>query len=431
MFHPELLNFIKQEKARDGFIYPFYDHFSIVEIGPTILSLFNIHQERNTLPREFLESAASGSQRIILFTIDGLGYNHVSKFYEKVPFFNTLQEKGEIYPLTSVFPSTTPAALTTIHTGLTPQEHGLPEWTVYFEEAEAIIEPLMFRRQKTHERDGLLKSGLQPSVLFEGKTVYQQLEEHGIPSYYFIYEEYYPSAYSSVAMSGSTVITFRDGEDLMIKLLKTLEEHPEPAYFCVYWSKIDSIAHAYGPESFEHRKAIGEFSDLILKNFIAKLNPTIARETLLLLTADHGQTQIKGEDILYLGHYVYLNERYIKNKKEEAILPTGAPHDVFLFIDPSKISETVKQLRIDLQNRAEVIPTEEAFHRGLFGLHTPVQRFKNRVGNVLILPKPGNHIWYEHFPKETFLQLGTHGGLSEEEMIVPFGVAKISDLQQV
>jgi hypothetical protein len=49
----------------------------------------------------------------------------------------------------------------------------------------------------------------------------------------------------------------------------------------------------------------------------------------------------------------------------------------------------------------------------------------------LVLPKPGNHIWYEHFPKETFLQLGTHGGLSEEEMIVPFGVAKISDLQQV
>src|SRR5207237_9971701 len=100
------------------------------------------------------------------------------------------------FPITSVFPSTTPAALTTLHTSFTPQEHGLPEWTVYLEEVDTIIESLPFKAIGKGERDSMLTNGGSSEMLYDGPTMYTQLAEAGIPSFVFIYHEYAGSAYS-------------------------------------------------------------------------------------------------------------------------------------------------------------------------------------------------------------------------------------------
>jgi predicted AlkP superfamily pyrophosphatase or phosphodiesterase len=428
MFHPEVLEQIKQEKMRGGFIYPFYGMYSIAELAPTIHSLFGIPVSRPTLPSNFFNNYSQKYQKIITFIIDGFGYNHFTEYHKNLSFFDKLQDRGEVYPLTSVFPSTTPAALTSIYTGLTPQEHGLPEWTVYFEEFDAIIEPLLFRKQKSHKRDSLITQGGKAEMLFWGDTIFTQLAQSAIPSHNFMYRDYATSSYSSMVATGSEVQTFGSGSELMSKLRATIQTTPGSTYFFVYWSFIDSAQHAYGPSSIQHTHALAEFSDLIENELLQKIQPADVANTLLLLSADHGQTSIRGEDILYLDKYVYLNEAYSNGKNGQSILPTGAPHDVFLFIDPSKLEETLRLLKKDLEGKAEVLTTAEAISRGLFGINIPSQRFLNRIGNILILPYPGIHIWYEHFPAKTFLQLGTHGGLSENEMIVPLAIAELKNL---
>ncbi len=428
MFHPEILEQIKEERARDGFIYPWYGKYSIAELAPSVQSLFGFPAPRPTFPQNFFSKLPGTYKKIILFAIDGFGYSHFTKNYKNLSFFDRLQDRGEVFPITSVFPSTTPAALTSIYTGLTPQEHGLPEWTVYFEEFDSIVEPLLFRKHKSGDRESLVKIGGKPEVLFEGKSIFNQLAEHDIKSYYFIYQDYFPSSYSSITSAGSHVQPFCDGRDLMQKLTAAVETASEATYFFVYWSNIDSAQHAYGPQSVPHTRALGEFSDLVENEFLKKLSPAAAEDTLLLLSSDHGQTDIRGEDILYLGKYVYLNDTYSKNKSGERILPTGSPHDVFLFIDPAKVQETIQLLQKDLQGKAEVLTTRAALSRGLFGIGKASQKFINRIGNILILPYPSVHIWYEYFPPETYHQLGIHGGLSEEEMIVPFAIAELKNL---
>jgi len=428
MFHPEILEIIKKEKLQDSLLYPFYNQYSIAEVVPTILNIFGIQTERSSFPYTMWKEKATECNKVITFVVDGFGYNHFNTYFEKLSFFNILQNRGEVYPITSVFPSTTPAALTTLHIALTPVEHGLPEWTVYFEEFDEIIEPLPFRIQKTEEREGLLKIGGKPEVLFEGKTIYSTLGEQNIKSYYFIYEDYYPTSYSSLTSKGSEVITFSNGEELMKKLVQKIEEETQPSYFFVYWSFIDSSEHIFGPESVEHTHQLAYFSDLLDKNFLKKINHEKVKDTLFLLTADHGQARIRGEDILYLGKYAYLNSNYQKGRKKQSILPTGAPHDVFLFIYPPKLQETITLLKKDLEGKALVLTVEEAIKKGLFGSNRPSEKFLKRIGNLLILPYKDTHIWYEHFPPETFKQLGTHGGLSEEEMVVPFAIARLEDL---
>ena len=85
-------------------------------------------------------------------------------------------------------------------------------------------------------------------------------------------------------------------------------------------------------------------------------------------------------------------------------------------------------LKEALKGKANVIKADEALKDGLFGhgdLHT---RFKGRIGDILLLPERNLTLYYERPYRKEFNMLGMHGGLSPDEMLVPFAAVRISDL---
>ncbi len=425
MLHTSLVETIKADRQRDSFLYPYYGKYSIADVGPSILAYLGAPNGRATLPEDFLPK---GYNRILLFMVDGFGLDHFQEYQHQVPVLNRLAQASEIYPITSVFPSTTPAALTAIHTGITPQEHGLPEWTVYFEEFGSIIETFPFKPIMSAQREELLQMGGTPQMLYDGPTVYSQLKDADIPSYVFISHEYGQSPYSRMVQQGSTVIPFIDYQDLFVKLRERLRDHQEPGYFFVYWSHIDSIQHVFGPRSPEHLSAMQSFSTFMTDHLFSQMQPQEIDDLLFLMMADHGHTSIKGEDIIFLNNYLPLEQSYLHSPSKKSIQPTGSPHDVFLHIYKPRIQETLEYLKKELDGKAEVITTMEAIGRGLFGLNQPTQRFLKRIGDILILPYPGTHVWYKHDPAGHYGNKGIHGGLTEAEMLTPFVVAPFADL---
>src|SRR6185295_6431189 len=161
----------------------------------TIESMFGLVPDRPVFPRE-MWAGRDRRRRVVLLLLDGFAFAHFLRYHRQHRFFSRIAERGDVHPLTSVFPSTTPAALTTLHTGLTPQEHGLPEWTVYFDELGTIVETRPFRAHGTPGRDTLLQSGGQPRMLYEGDTIYTRLATSGIPSFVFQFHAYVDGAYS-------------------------------------------------------------------------------------------------------------------------------------------------------------------------------------------------------------------------------------------
>jgi predicted AlkP superfamily pyrophosphatase or phosphodiesterase len=416
MIHHNILEEIKKDRQHGSFIYPYYGKYSIAEIPPTVLSFFNIQTDRATLSSEWITNTQQKFKKLLYFFVDGFAYDHFVAYEKELPFFSTLKDKGNVYPLTSVFPSTTSAALTALHTNLTPQEHGLPEWTVFFEELDRISFGSLRETEGT------------PDMLFQGKTLYRTLREHGVTPYVFTYESYFPSAYSSVTQEGAVTVTFKDGNDLFPKLLKVLEEEKGPAYIFVYWGEIDGIEHLYGPKSPEHIQGLQKLGTLLQNEFIKKLQPEVAEDTFFILSSDHGQINIRNEDIIYLNTYIDLEASYFKTASQKTVYPTGAPHNVFLHIDKEKIQTMIQYLRHNLEGKADVLSTEEALARGLFGLNEPSERFIRRIGDILILPYEGYHVWYQFTPDFYWRQLGIHGGLSRDEMLVPFIVSPLKQL---
>jgi predicted AlkP superfamily pyrophosphatase or phosphodiesterase len=428
MIHNQLLEKIRQTHSKNGFLYPYYGSYSLAEIVPSILKWFGVSTVRAGFGPDIKLPEPAPTKSMIFFMIDGLGFDYFSASAKTMPFFKNLSERGEVYPITSTFPSTTPAALTTIHTGLTPQEHALPEWSVYFEEVDKVIETLPFRHEHHDERDSLLQSGGTPDMLYEGDTIYERLQFTGIRSYSFIFHEYDRSAYHSRVKRGSTVIPYANEEDLMSKLVDTIHDQTERAYYFVYWTKIDSVQHTFGPGSSEHLSELQHFSEIVQNGLVNKIDQKSAKNIVLALTADHGQSAILDEQIIYLNQYISVEQNFAKSLQGTTIVPSGSPHDVFLFVDPTKRDEVCGFLKSELKDKAEVLKTEEAIKQGLFGFNDPRVRFLRRIGNILILPYPGFHVWYRRSPEAFWGMTGIHGGLAEAEMFVPFAVAELSDL---
>ncbi|HVI03849.1 MAG TPA: alkaline phosphatase family protein [Enhygromyxa sp.] len=427
MFNAESLEIIIRERRHDGFVRPDYGRFSLAEVPTTLAAILGSSSDRPTLPAELWHKHA-GVRRVLCLLVDGFGLDQFLDYRALLPTLQRIEHAGDVHALTSVFPSTTPAALTTMHTGLTPQEHGLPEWTVFFEEIDEIIETLPFRVLLTPGRDTLLEAGGHPEMLYDGSTIYEHLARAGVESSVFVFHEYAHSVYSRATQKGAHVTPYVNVLDLMQKLVEHLEIQRGPGYDFVYWGAIDSALHQFGPGSREHIAALRLFFEEASKELFERLSKAAAKDVLLVVLADHGHAKVDPSRVVYLNRYLELERYYSRRKSQDAIVPTGGPNDVFLFIDPARIPDTLRLLAERLGDRAVVLETADALQQGLFGLGVPTPQFRRRIGDVLILPRAGNHVWYEHRPNSPFEQLGCHGGLTDTEMLVPLAMCPLEAL---
>jgi len=415
------------QKLKEGeFIYPSYEKYCFSNIPSTLLRLFKIKTKRPLLPDELYK--VENPEKILVFLIDGLGYDQWLKYSKEYQLFKTINHKGFVSPITTVFPSTTAATITTINTGLTPQEHALPEWYVYFKEVGKVIVTLPFTPIGEKGQDKLAEKGIDPSILYKGRTIYQNIKRAGIKSFAFVHESYARSCYSKLVYKGSNVIPFINISDLFVRVRKTVEKEKGPAYFYVYYGVLDAIEHEYGPYTEEYHAEISMLSFMFKKEFLEKLNRKSAKETFFILTGDHGQVNILPEETVYLNKYKKL-VGMLQTDKNEVIPPTGGPRDIFLHIKPERLEEAYSFLIEKFEDKAKVVKTSEAVENGLFGIGKPKREFLERVGNLLVLPYKNYTVWWKYFKGKNLTLLGHHGGLSKSEMLVPFANAMLSELQ--
>ena len=102
-----------------------------------------------------------GINKVVLLVIDGFGFKQFINHLKENRFLTTLTNQGEVYPLTSIFPSQTKNALTTLNTGLTPQEHGLFEYFIYLKDI-GVVNALQFELFCYKLRDKLIDKRFDP-----------------------------------------------------------------------------------------------------------------------------------------------------------------------------------------------------------------------------------------------------------------------------
>ena len=373
-----------------------------------------------SLPQHISELlSANRYDAVVLFLIDAFGWRFFDRFQDSA-FLQQITHTGTITKLTSQFPSTTSAHITTLHTGMPVGEHGIFEWYYYEPTLDQVIAPLLHSFAGTPQRDTLKPAGVKASHLFPTTNFYRPLKKQGVTATIFQHREYTPSTYSDWFFRGANAIGYRTLPEALINLAGKLSEAKPPAYYFLYFDRIDAIAHEYGPQSIQLTAEILVFLDTMERIFMKALAGN-SRKILFLLTADHGQVETDPQTTIFLNRDPVFSgfEKFLRiNRNGELIVPAGSARDFFLYVKDGMLDETQAFLASRLEGRAEVRKVAELMDEGYFG---PVisPQLRGRAGDLVILPYHGESVWW--FEKDRFEQKfrGHHGGLTKQEMEIP------------
>ena len=222
----------------NDFVTPDYDEYCISNIPATILRTFGIdHKNGTPFVNSELKSILDGVNRVILLIVDSMGYQQMlNALTEHNSILHRSVDKAILFPLTSTFASTTPTALASLSTGLTPQQHAITGYSIYLKQLGIVANMVNFSPSTEQRRDSLMDSGVNPSQFLGAKTLHEIFNEEGYQSHVVTRWVFRNSALTRMLHKGANLELYVDTSDLFIKLKRLIESNPsEESYILAYW----------------------------------------------------------------------------------------------------------------------------------------------------------------------------------------------------
>ena len=321
-------------------------------------------------------------RHVVLLVIDGLGWEQLGTRHHLAPTLAAMSGRS----ITTVCPTTTATALTSITTGLTPGEHGLIGYRL--DVGGDVLNVLRWYAdrngdaRRTHE-----PPRMQPFAPFMGASVpivsKAELEQ---------------SAFSAAHLRGGRPNGWRQSSSIPIVIGNLLRAGERFVY--AYYDGVDKIAHERG---------FGEFYDaevVAVDALVARVLDQLPTDTALLITADHGQVQVgpnirtPSAEVLALTHH-----------------SSGEGRFRWLHARVGAHADLLAAASAKHEDVAWVVSREQVLDEGWFGpvVSPPVQA---RLGDVaLVAHQP---ISFDD-PADTgpYPLICRHGSLTADEVLVP------------
>ena len=255
------------------FIKPDFSN-SILNVSATLAEFLGCPNEKPVLS-DLLKELQEGYQSVVFLILDGLGMHPIEKNLPEDAFLR--QNIRRV--LTSVFPSTTTNATTTLLTNKSPMEHGWFGWSLYFEDLGHPVDLFLDVNSLTGEpiERGHVRKRL-PIEPFYMRATAGYTTSVVVPSYW--------------QHDGANRYVWTTFEELC-GYIKRIAQTPGKQFIYAYCSEPDSVMHRFGVSSEEAHLTIGT-----LNRGLQALCEELP-ETPFVITADHGQVDIDGNIELY------------------------------------------------------------------------------------------------------------------------------------
>jgi hypothetical protein len=262
----------------------------------------------------------------------------------------------------------------------------------------------------------LKQAGFSPENFLYHPTLGSYLKKHGIRSHAFSHKSIANSGLSRMLMKDVQVHPFSTPATMWVSIRKLIEHAPyDKLYIWAYWGQVDGISHFNGPDDERVAAEFMHYSTAFEEFFLKRLDSRLREDTLVILTADHGQTgtPLTGSNVLanHPGLYQHLR-----------IKPTCENRMAFLYLHPGHENAVRAYFEEHWKDGFMLISQENALEASLFGPGIPHPDLKDRVGDLIAIARQDNYLWWAN--DEDFL-LGRHGSLHHEDMLVPFLAARL------
>ncbi|HPR96245.1 MAG TPA: alkaline phosphatase family protein [Thermotogota bacterium] len=418
MFTPVMLE--------EGLYLPDYDSNSIMNLANFILEHFNAEYKYNPLDLSREIPHLDKKKKIILLVIDAMGDINLSRATEAISGFDEELKPYRRKTLTSVFPSTTTAALTSMFTGVPPIEHGILGYTLYLEEFQTLTNMILFSPKaidKFLPRDSLFrKEGVTPENFIEQDSIFGKLSKKKVSCHMITASQFNGTALTRIHAKGCNhaVSSYAGVTELFVKLRQELNRSRGKTFINAYWGLADSYAHKKGPYSKLYQYELKNLFRLLREIVLEPMTVEEREETLLLITADHGQLETPAESERRLDKVAYENYSIRGPISGEARVS---------YINVKDADSFEKKFYQDYGKDFLILNRDEAVKKGLFSggeLNMDTRLFNkhlSRIGDYVVIGRENYSLFpmdVSHVRKdESSGMLGKHGSLTKEELLVP------------
>ena len=345
---------------------------SVSSIVPAVLT----RQSNSLVSEEMLAADA-----VVLFVVDGMGWHQIDRYRDQLPCL------GEALgaPITTVAPSTTATALTSICTGVLPGEHGVIGYKV--DTPSGLLNCLRWTSGSKLMMRDVPPIDFQPVEPFLG----------GSPPV-VTRAEFQKSGFTQAHLRNGRFCGWWSPATLVTEIDEQLRAGAPFVY--AYYDALDKVAHVHGLG--RHYLDELKFVDALVERIVAE----VPEDVTLLVTADHGMVEV-GDKIFDI------DDELVKRTSRTS----GEARFLWLHAKDDDHNGLLKAAEIH-SDVAWVAGIDQVLDECWFGLHvTPEARM--RMGEVAIVAREPVALMDPRQPDAPNL-VARHGSMTEEEMHVPF-----------
>jgi predicted AlkP superfamily pyrophosphatase or phosphodiesterase len=348
--------------------------------GPCITNIIPALLDWSESP-EWLPAPARGVDQVVLLVLDGLGWLQLHDRRDLAPHLCSMAGG----PITTIAPSTTAAALTSISTGLPPGEHGLVGYRLWTD--SDVLNVLRWSTARGDARRLHVPARLQPHAPFAGQR----------PPV-ITRAEFVDTGFTQAHLAGTRFHGYRMTSTL-VNHVAELTRRGEPFVYA-YYEGVDKVAHEFG---------LGTFYDAELRaadRLVAELCEVLPAGCALVVTADHGQLET-GDDVVALHPAVLA----------QTAAQSGEGRFRWLHARPGRARALHEAALEHHRHQAWVRDRAQVVDDGWLGPKV-TDEAAARLGDVALAAQ-GRRAFFDPADTGPFSLVGRHGSLTPEEMWVP------------
>jgi len=371
--------------------FPDYNH-SILNLITSILKYYKVETNHKSL--ETLDKQLTKKYKNVVFIVfDGMGESILEQCSPNGYF-----QSKQIDCITSVYPSTTTAALTTYYSGKPPYETGWIAWSQYFKEYGRALD--MLQHKESYKGESI--QGAKINVFDEivnYTPIFEQIEKASpnVKAY-----ELMPSY--SEKRSKRSIRT--ESIDEIIENIEMLCANPDEKFILAYSDNPDGLLHKFGTTSEEAKEFVVQ-TEIKIKEMCKKLDD----DTIVIISADHGHKDI--EKVYSILDYPEIQECLI-------IPPSLESRVVAFWVKEDMKKEFEERFQNVFGDEFLLITKDEFLDKHLLGYGQKHPKIDDFIGNYIALSTGGSMIRLETYLADGKpIKKSTHCGLTKEEMEVP------------
>ncbi len=346
------------------------------------------------LSSQRLERAIERANRVVLLLFDGLGQAQIERLLP-----NSSLARSRAATLESIFPSSTAPAVASLATGLSPGQHAVTGWHLWWPDEQALVRPLPLDYRG---REGVI----DPHHLFGWRPLSVSLSQSMAV---FQPSNIANSVFSRYAFDRASRTAYSSLVQLRASIRNAIHAAPDTyRYVYAYLPHFDSAAHEFGCESDEAARIAQGLND-----FFERVASDLEHDDVLVLaTADHGFIDVAPSSLLRLEDYPE-----IATHLEHPL--SGEPRVTFCHVKPGREAEFAVAVRQALGHAFECVESTSLLDAGWFG--SPLDsnpRLRSRIGSFTLIARQDFCITQTLNGEKPAQFKGMHGGIHEDERLV-------------